>query len=171
MKSAYEPACESRQHLTPVPSTFQLPHFRPGATRQLPKTNMDIDTASAKPNLPPPQIFDVLPALHELLARIDRAPADSQQQIGSPDDSSKTGDDIGAHYPDQAPFEPKELPTEVLVIKAKIRKALREVEKLPDMDWSVEEQEEEIVELEERIERQKAMLKRFAEMGRASGRG
>lgn len=132
---------------------------------------MDIDTASAKPHLPPPQIFDVLPALHELLARVDRAPADSQQQISSPDDGSKTGDDIGAHYQDQALLEPKELPTEVLAIKAKIRKALREVEKLPGMEWSVEEQEEEIVDLEERIERQKAMLKKFGEMGRASGRG
>lgn len=132
-------------------------------------TSQPADTT--KLNLPPPQIFDILPALHELLARIERAPTDNpdaQLQSGSHD----TGDsDIGTQYQDQAPLEPKDLPTEVLAIKAKIRKALRELEKLPDMDWSIEEQEEDIAELEDRVRRQKAMLARFGEMGRVSGLG
>lgn len=131
-------------------------------------------TDITKPTLPPPALFDVLPALHEILARIERTPVDSadlQHQPSTSDESGTDSDDIGAYYQDQAPLEPKDLPTEVLAIKAMIRKALREVEKLPDMDWSVEEQEEEIKELEGRIERQKAMLKKHGEMGKGSGLG
>lgn len=125
-------------------------------------------------NLPPPQIFDILPALHELLARIERAPGPEstdpslQSSTSTPFNESE---DIGAHYQDQPPLEPKDLPTEVLAIKSKIRKALKEIEKLPDMEWSVEEQEEEIRELEERIARQKAMLGKFGEMAKGTGLG
>lgn len=128
-----------------------------------------------KPSLPPPQSFDILPALHELLARIDNAPTntagDNPLQPDTSMADSEDGGDIGAHYQDQQPLDPKDLPTEVLAIKAKIRKALREVEKLPDVEWSVEEQEEETAELEARIERQRAMLKRFGELGKGVGLG
>ena len=131
-------------------------------------------TDSIKPNLPSAHAFDILPMLDEILARIERAPTDNaglQHQLSSSEESSTDASDIGAHYQDQPPLEPKDLPTEVLAIKAKIRKALRELEKLPDRDWSIEEQEEEIEELEGRIERQKAMLRRFGEMGRGSALG
>lgn len=126
---------------------------------------------TSKPTLPSPQIFDVLPALHELLARIERAPPDTTdlQQPSSSYSGDESSNDIGAHYQDQAPLEPKDLQAEVLAIKTKIRKALREVERLPDMESSVGEQEEEIAELEERIGRQRAMLRRFGEMGRGGG--
>ena len=83
-------------------------------------------------------------------------------------------DSDAALYTDLPPLEPKELPTEVLQIKAKTRKALRELEKLPDMERSVEEQEEEIRELEGRIRRQRDMVRRLGEMARGvdgGGRG
>ena len=66
-------------------------------------------------------------------------------------------------YTDLHPLEPKDLPTEVLQIKAKIRRALKELEKLPDMERSVEEQQEEIDELETRIGRQREMVRRLGE--------
>lgn len=120
---------------------------------------------TTKLNLPPPQIFDVLPALHELLARIERAPPPNPADPSTTDPTSSADEhDIGAYYQDQPPLEPKDLPTEVLAIKAKIRKALREVEKLPDMESSVEEQEDDIRELEERVQRQRAMVRRFGEL-------
>ena len=133
--------------------------------------NSSQPSETARPPLPQPQIFDILPTLHELLSRIERAPPSTSSQLPDHDSTNTNNNEIGAHYQDQAPLEPKELPTEVLAIKAKIRKALREVERLPDMEWSVEEQEEEITELEERIERQKEVVGRLGSMGREVGLG
>lgn len=127
---------------------------------------------TAQLQLPPPQTFDILPALHELLARIDRDSTASatdpvtgiaDQHLLSADAG---GGDIGALYTELQPLEPKELPTEVLQIKAKIRKALKELEKLPDMERTVEEQNEEVGELEERITRQREMIRRLGKLAR-----
>ena len=117
-------------------------------------------------HLPPPQSFDILPALHELLARIDHTSADSgvlSDQVEPADNK----EEIGALYTDLAPLEPKDLPVEVLQIKAKIRNALKELQKLPDMDRSIEEQQMEIVELEDRIARQKAMIGKLGEVAKS----
>ncbi len=102
--------------------------------------------------LPPPQIFDILPALHELLARIEHT--DSLA-----DGTSEEGNETGVRYSNLQPLEPKDLPTEVLAIKSKIRVALRVLGELPDMDRSVEEQGVEIGELEERVRRQRGVLR------------
>jgi hypothetical protein len=114
--------------------------------------------------LPPPQTFDILPTLHELLARIDHGAVDPAASIA--DQTSSDPEDIGALYSELQPLEPKELPAEVLQIKQKIRKALKELEKLPDMERSVEEQNEEIEELEGRIRRQREMIRRLGELAR-----
>lgn len=119
---------------------------------------------TASLNLPPSQTFDVLPALHELLARIDHG-SNSSTDIQDP----TTGDveDINALYPELQPLEPKELPTEVLQIKAKIRKATKVLEKLPDMERTVGEQNEEIEALEDRIKRQREMLAKLGQLAKA----
>lgn len=106
----------------------------------------DITTTPENPPLPPPQTFDILPSLHELLARLEHHP-DSDPSIPT-----------GAAYKDAPPLEPKSLPTEVLAIKSKIRRALRELEKLPDMDCSVKDLEGEIEALKERERRQREVL-------------
>lgn len=54
----------------------------------------------------------------------------------------------------------------MLQIKTKIRKALKELEKLPDMERTVEEQDEEIEALEGRIKRQREMIARLAELAK-----
>ncbi len=128
-------------------------------------TAMSTTTSQSKPTLPPPQTFDILPTLHELLARIDHAPNLTSLDLSPPDSGST---DLGSLYADLPPLEPKELPIEVLQIKAKIRRALKELEKLPDMERSVEEQEEEIRELEERGRRQMEVERRLGSWG---GRG
>jgi predicted RNase H-like nuclease (RuvC/YqgF family) len=117
-------------------------------------------------HLPPPQTFDILPPLHELLARIDHSTTDPVSNINLPEQTTSDPEDIGALYSELQPLEPKELPTEVLQIKAKIRKALKELEKLPDMERSVEEQNEEIEALEGRIRRQREMVARLAELAK-----
>lgn len=113
-------------------------------------------SSSSQPQLPPPQTFDILPPLHEILARIDHAPNDPIQ--------AATGDGDVVSYADLQPLEPKDLPNEVIAVKSKIRKALRELERLPDMDRSVEEQEEEIRMLEEKAAKQKEVLKKLGEV-------
>ena len=120
-------------------------------------------TQTQQPNdrvqLPPPQTFDILPALHELLARIDHNTTSVDQESANPSD-------IGALYSELQPLEPKDLPTEVLEIKRKIRRALKELEKLPDMERSVDEQNDEIQALEGRIVRQEEMVSRLASLAR-----
>ncbi|KAF2717660.1 hypothetical protein K431DRAFT_198834, partial [Polychaeton citri CBS 116435] len=103
--------------------------------------------------LPSPQIFDVLPPLHELLARIDHSSS-------GPSDSTNTNPpaETGVAYVDQQPLDPKDLPNEILPIKGRIRRALKKLEELPDMDRTVEEQREEIEDLEARIQAQREML-------------
>ncbi|KAL1587291.1 Mediator of RNA polymerase II transcription subunit 9 [Cladosporium halotolerans] len=106
--------------------------------------------------LPPPQTFDILPPLHELLARIDHAPNDPIQ--------AATGDGDVVSYAELQPLEPKDLPNEVAAIKSRIRKALRELEKLPDMGRTTEEQEEEIKLLEEKAVKQREVLRKLGEV-------
>lgn len=69
-------------------------------------------------------------------------------------------------YSEPQPLEAKDLPSEVIAIKSKIRKALRELEKLPDMDRDVEEQEAEIRKLEQKAAKQKEVLQRLGEVAR-----
>ena len=112
--------------------------------------------ASDKISLPPPQTFDILPPLHELLARIDHSSSDPL--------TASAQDTVS--YTDSKPLEPRDFPNEVQTIKAKIRKALRELEKLPDMERSVEDQEAEIAEMELRIRKQKEVLGRLVEVAK-----
>jgi hypothetical protein len=65
------------------------------------------------------------------------------------------------------PLAPKDLPEEVLKsIKSKIRAAMRAVEAMPDVDRSIGEQEEEIRILEERVAKQRAVLR---DLGNSAG--
>lgn len=122
-----------------------------------------------KLDLPPPQTFDILPALHELLARVYNSSSMSADTLEPSPVSDEDAADVGALYADLAPLEPKDLPNENLQIKARIRRAQKELEKLPDMNRSIADQEEEIVELEKRIVKQREMKKmldsRLRDMG------
>lgn len=129
------------------------PDPAPSASHPLPTTPQAV-------RVPAPQLFDVLPQLHEILARVDHASAAGEPEHGEPDD-------VGARYTDQQPLDPKDLPTAILPLKAQIRKALRELEKLPGMDRTVHEQDEEIAELEERRRRQEEMMKQMGATGKA----
>jgi hypothetical protein len=108
-----------------------------------------------QPPLPSPALFDILPHLHELLSRIEHTPA--HPDAPSSEDTTDNPD-LGALYLNQQPLDPKDLPTAILPLKAQMRKALRECERLPDMERTIAEQEEEIRMLEERIRRQKELM-------------
>jgi RNA polymerase II transcription mediator complex subunit 9 len=83
----------------------------------------------------PTNAFDFLPDLHALLLRASRDELDQ-----------KDVDHESSH------------------IRLKIEKARAMVANLPDMDRTVAEQKREIQELEERIEKQRAMIKGVVEM-------
>ncbi|KAK5277640.1 hypothetical protein LTR16_009538, partial [Cryomyces antarcticus] len=98
------------------------------------------------PALPPPETFDILPPLHQLLSRL---------LAGNP---PNLADPSLAAYPDQQHLDIQQLATESSSIKARIRKALAAVRALPDMERTVEEQEEEIEYLESKIRRQRRII-------------
>jgi DNA-binding transcriptional regulator GbsR (MarR family) len=81
-----------------------------------------------------------------------------------------TSQDDVVTYSELQPLEPKDLPNEVIAIKSKIRKALRELEKLPDMDRDVEEQEAEIKKLEQKAAKQKEVLQKLGDVARSKMR-
>jgi hypothetical protein len=131
------------------------------------KTTAGLDQPNTL-SLPPPQTFEILPPLHELLARVD---AHQNQIPGAGHTSEFTSlddipGDLGSAYAELEPLNPKDLPTAALEIKGRIRNALREIGKLPDTDRSIEQQEQDIAELQEKIEKQKAVLQRLAEIAR-----
>ncbi|KAK4611907.1 hypothetical protein CLAFUW4_13009 [Fulvia fulva] len=128
-------------------------------------SNTTAPSQSTTLQLPPPQTFELLPPLHELLARIEvynNQQSTSLDQLFAPEEST----DIGSNYAEIQPLNPKDLPTAALDIKSRVRGAQREVEKLPDIDRTVEEQDEEIRELEEKIAKQHAMLSRLGEVAK-----
>ncbi|KAI7238670.1 hypothetical protein KC330_g2392 [Hortaea werneckii] len=122
-------------------------------------------TELTHPPLPPPQLFDILPALHEILARIDHRSTDPITGSPSITESLSSGN-IGAAYNNIQSLDPKDLPTAILPLKTMMRKGLREVEKLPDMERSMQEQEEEIRELEEKIRKQELTMRGWGERAR-----
>ncbi|CZT18608.1 uncharacterized protein RCC_04452 [Ramularia collo-cygni] len=129
------------------------------------KTTTNTNNTSNLPSMPPAHTFDILPALHELLARVEQGPA-ATDLFPTLDDSTSESD-IGSHYPPDTlvPLAPKDLPEEVLKsIKPRIRAAVRAVEALPDVDRTIEEQEEEIRMLEEKVRKQRGMLRDLGQL-------
>ncbi|TKA42634.1 hypothetical protein B0A54_07477 [Friedmanniomyces endolithicus] len=121
-------------------------------------------TPTQQPPLPPPQLFDILPALHELLARIDHSP---------PTDSNEpaTTESLALNYSNLHPLDPKDLPTAILPLKAQMRRGLVELGRLADMERSVEEQGEDIRGLEERVRRQGEVIRGLGRRGGGVGKG
>ena len=97
---------------------------------------------------PSPETLDILPALYELLSRtLPPVPgANNQPGGGQP------------AFPKQEPLDISQLASEVSSVRARISKARKEIEALPDMDRTVDEQEEEMAFLRERIRKQIAVI-------------
>lgn len=98
--------------------------------------------------LPPPQTFDFVPPLHGLLSRLIVATTE--------DPATAT------------PLSAKDLVSEASAMKIKIQKARAAVEALSDANRTVQEQEKEIRELEDRIEGLRHVLNDVAARGRQS---
>ncbi|KAK3637011.1 hypothetical protein LTR56_013907 [Elasticomyces elasticus] len=151
-----------------VAKTTMQPHnvsrIRAGFGATMADAEPTIEQSQPEPpqhlTLPQAQLFDILPALHEILARIEHNPQDAANA-----QSVLVDGEIGINYTNLQPLDPKELPAAILPLKAQMRKGLKELEKLPDMDRSVEEQEEEIAELKMKIKRQEEVMREMGRMG------
>lgn len=114
---------------------------------------------------PPPETFDFLPLLHVLLRRISvhsGAPfpggtgggEGAEAASGADVDSSDKGLwDLKTH------LDIKNLGPAVSHVKVRLQRARVAVRAMPDIERSIEEQEEEIRELERMIERQRGVLR------------
>ncbi|KAH7369880.1 RNA polymerase II transcription mediator complex subunit 9-domain-containing protein [Rhexocercosporidium sp. MPI-PUGE-AT-0058] len=108
-----------------------------------------------------PDSIDTLPVLSQILARL---------QTPSNTSTTSTAGSPPAASPSQltsstGPLTIKDIPAATDGIKHKLQKARVLVKELPDMERSVEEQEEEMRELEERIQRQRDILVQLRDVG------
>ncbi|KAK0384602.1 hypothetical protein NLU13_8688 [Sarocladium strictum] len=134
----------------------------------------DATTKTASPPtltlLPPsfsPDSLDVLTSLAHDLARV-RAGLLLQAAASDPNPSSQS------HQQQPGPAQPlaiKDVPGATDAIKHKLQRARAVVKGLPDMGRGLDEQEREVRELEERIERQRGVLLGLRERGERRGDG
>ncbi|EEH36993.1 hypothetical protein PAAG_07411 [Paracoccidioides lutzii Pb01] len=131
---------------------------------------------------PPPQTFDIIPPLHDLLLRLASNPSNQHQQQAEAGGGSGVGPPPPPAPPHSANatatrstaidttavafLDPKVLLSEASGVKIRIQKAKAALEGLPDMQRGVEEQEEEIAELEESIERLREVIGEFGRRSR-----
>jgi hypothetical protein len=130
--------------------------------------------------LPPPQTFDFLPPLHALLSRLLLPSGGLQAPAPAPGETTTAATGANPLSSPPVPAEAshdenaingtghldiQELAAASGSIKVRIQKARAAVKELPDMDRSIKEQEQEIAELESRIEKMRGMLKGLAKDG------
>lgn len=141
------------------------PYMTQPATPNFPITDSESD--EIRPHtLPPPQTFDFLPPLHGILARLlVPSPNSSISQLGALPDGTNAGHHTGSETASIKGDSDKFLDIQHLGaasagIKVRIQKARQAIKDLPDIDRTIEEQEQEIRELEQRIEEMKDVLTR-----------
>ncbi|KAI5288419.1 hypothetical protein KEM54_005227 [Ascosphaera aggregata] len=138
--------------------------------------DLDKETEQSPVPFPPPQVFDILPQLHDLLARLITPTASSQTPVpnlgltgGEPLLSGPgnpvaavggAGSTVGSATGGLS-IDPKALQIESAAIRRRLQRAQAAVEGLPDMHRSVDEQESEIEAVERRIARLKEVLADF----------
>ena len=120
---------------------------------------MPSDMPLPEADVPPfhsPSLFSILPEIYLLLSRIELL----QQNAGATLPTTPGGNSS------VSPITIQELPAAIQPIKTQILKAKAAVQALPDVERTVEEQEEEIRMLESRIA---GLTKRLGELGKVAG--
>ncbi|MCJ1270747.1 hypothetical protein MMC22_010644 [Lobaria immixta] len=122
-------------------------------------------TPGPNPPLPSPSTFDILPPLHALLSRLLLpGPNNNAPAASSPLATSSSPHLINAAA--TAPLSPKDLTTASSAVKIKIQKARVAVQRLPDINRSVQDQQHEIRELEDEVARLRGVLAALGEGAR-----
>lgn len=177
---------------TPATPANRSLSVAPGTQLSQTGNNASAGNASAAqqaPPLPPPATFDILPHLHALLNRLlIQKPADATgaQQAGGEDggnsktddsnntsgNAAKSGGAAAAAAPpsdaDAQPLEIHQLTAASSALKVRLQKARQACARLGDMDRTVEEQQEEIEELEDRVKKLRAVLEDMGVATRAA---
>lgn len=116
--------------------------------------------------LAPPDTFDFLPALYALLRSLQQpsgidAPAGAQDSSSAalPEGSLQQLERVASGA--NGKVELHDLGSAASTIRLKIQRARQTIASMPDIGRTVEEQAEEIAELEHRVEKQKAMLRKL----------
>ncbi|KAJ5748879.1 uncharacterized protein N7511_010575 [Penicillium nucicola] len=132
---------------------------------------------------PSPQTFEIIPPLYGILVRLlspkttldgtSGAPGDSTGAPGAPAETNQgtqqpnngtASHDVPVLDPaTHPPLDVKDLPTETSSVRIRIQKARTIVEGLPDVERSVEEQQTEIAELEDRVRRLRSVISDFGD--------
>ena len=120
--------------------TSTAPHSGPFTT--------PLSQSATRTTGPSPETLDILSALHELLNRTLPPVPGATNRPGA----------VQPDFPGQQPLDISQLAGEVSSVRARISRARREIEELPDMDRTVEDQEAEMTVLRERIRRQVAII-------------
>ncbi|KAK2873773.1 hypothetical protein FQN49_002077 [Arthroderma sp. PD_2] len=142
----------------PNTPNIQLPRSQPQQDEGGPSTDPTV-----APRFPSPQTFDVLPPLHALLARLlsNQSSSFATGQPGESGLSQSTEPTPGGGIGSLDSLDPKSLLTGASAVKIRIQKARNAVEEMPDIDRTIAEQEEEIQQLEKKIEKLKGVLSDF----------
>ncbi len=114
----------------------------------------DIPSPTAVLSAIQPSTFDFIPALHQLLSRLYSVP------LPPP---STTREHPSHTYTDAPPLEIQGLAPAASVIKVKLQKARVALRALPDMERSVEDQEEEIEALEQNLAKLRTLRRSLRE--------
>lgn len=126
-----------------------------GRTPGTPRTPAGSQTVETTPLATP--ALDILPSLHAILSTLLPDTPGLPGQTSQPDGAAAPTADDAPSAGDKH-LEIQQLGPEASAIKIKIQKARAALKNLPDADRSVEEQEEDIRLLEERITKMRAML-------------
>jgi hypothetical protein len=161
----------------------------PTAGTPLPKSSVAPETPFNAPTspqtvpFPSPQTFEIIPPLYGILVRLLSQKNTSNGTSGAPGDTTgapgasaetnqaaqQANNGTGSHdvpVLDPAthpPLDVKDLPTETSSVRIRIQKARTVVEGLPDVERSVEEQQKEIAELEDRVARLRSVISDFGD--------
>jgi hypothetical protein len=145
--------------LTPSMTT---PRSRLAAEATRPSSEAPPSSTPTPPRLPPPETFDIIPPLHQLLSRLlaqsPAIPGADGNTTAAGAGSTLSSDPNVLTYADLQPLEIQNLASEAGAIKSRIARARGEIKKLPDVERTIDEQMEEIAYLEAKIAEQRETL-------------
>ncbi|KAK2049662.1 hypothetical protein LZ31DRAFT_549228 [Colletotrichum somersetense] len=116
-----------------------------------------------------PDALDTLTELTGILTRL-RTAIQNSGSVGGITGATPAGTGPGATpnplgASPNAPLSLKDVPAQTDALKHKLQRARTQMHQLPDIDRSIDEQEEEIRQLEERIKMQREVLDRLRDAG------
>lgn len=143
-------------------------------------TSITSTSSSQTSTLPPalsPANLDTIPVLTSILTRLQPPTSGATSTPGPsttplPSSFTSSGPSSSQLRPDASgPLTTKEIPAATDALKHRLQRARVEVARLPGIEMGIQEQEEEIRRLEERVRRQREVLEGLRDVGVRAGRG